>query len=68
MLILGTTYEDRQMMKFTKKDFVRYASITRQLAKLRARGWTKETHPDIEILEAELETLGNKIINSQKAA
>lgn len=46
----------------TKKEEARYRAIVRQIARMREQGWTPDTHPDFEPLEAELAALGTKMI------
>lgn len=46
----------------TRKEQARYRAIIRQIAGMRARGWDRHTHGDFDILEAELNVLGAKLI------
>lgn len=47
-----------------QKQAARYRAASRRLAKLKAAGWTLATHPDVEILESELEELGARFVAS----
>lgn len=44
------------------RDLARYRSIVNQLARWRAKGYNSSTSDDVELLEKELEQLGNKIV------
>lgn len=51
-------------MPLTKKEQARYRVIVRQLSKLAAAGWSSNTHPDFEFLEAELSALAAKMVQA----
>lgn len=51
----------------TKKQQARLRAIMRQLAALRERGADSNNHPDVEILEAERDRLGELFLNDQSS-
>lgn len=53
--------------RFTQRDAARFRAITSQLARMRAAGWDRNTHPDFDILEPELAALGEKMTVSPDA-
>lgn len=48
-------------MTLTLREGARYRAIVRRLEKLRGDGYTPETHPDFEPLQAELSLLAEKM-------
>lgn len=53
------------MIGLTLKQQARYRAITYQLAKMREKGWDRNSHPDFELLEEEQEALGKKMTEGQ---
>jgi hypothetical protein len=51
----------------TLKEQTRYRAIIRQLERLRAKGFTRNDHPDFDILIAELDVLADRMTNLPRA-
>jgi hypothetical protein len=54
------------MMALTKKEQARYRAIMRHLARLQRNGWSKNDHPDFEILVAEAAALAIKMTQAAR--